>query len=150
MPVPVFERGICDADFLSNSADETRAFAEAFARALPDDSFVALGGDLGAGKTTFVKGVARGLGISEKVKSPSFNVMSVYVSPGGKRLAHIDAYRLGGDSEFESLMLDEIVPPPRCVCVEWWENVAGAVPSGAVKVFISSESESRRLIRVRV
>jgi len=111
----------------SDGADKTAAVAFEFARALPEDCLVTLSGDLGAGKTTFVKGLAAGLGVKETVKSPSFNICSVYDTADGRRLVHIDAYRLSAPEDFDNLLLDEIAPSPKVVCVEWPEAVAEAL-----------------------
>ena len=130
-------------DFLSESAEQTRLFASKFAKSLPSDSFIALSGDLGAGKTTFVKGLAEGLGITTTVKSPSFNVMLVYDRADGFNLVHIDAYRLGSSDDFENLMIDEIAPEPRCICVEWWSNIADCVPPDAYEVSLSIDPDTQ-------
>ncbi len=144
-----FEGEFFDADFISESAEQTRLFASSFAKVLPEDSFVALSGDLGAGKTTFVKGLAEGLGITAKVKSPSFNVMSVYEAPSGLTLVHIDAYRLNSAEDFDNLLVDEIAPLPRCVCVEWWSNVKECVPADAIEVCLSIEDSGAHRISVK-
>ncbi len=144
-----FEGEFFDADFISESAEQTRFFASSFAKTLPKDSFIALSGDLGVGKTTFVKGLAEGFGISAKVKSPSFNVMSVYDAPSGLKLVHIDAYRLGGAEDFDNLLIDEIAQPPRCVCVEWWSNVEECVPADAIEVALSIEDSGFHRINIR-
>ena len=89
-----------------------------------DDFSVALSGGLGAGKTAFVKCLARAKGITQKVKSPSFNICCVYDIPSGGKLVHVDAYRFADGARFEDLLLDEIAPSPRILCVEWAEIVA--------------------------
>lgn len=134
--------------FVSESAEQTRAFAADFAKSLGDDAFVVFSGDLGAGKTTFVKGMAEGFGITARVKSPSFNIMSLYDAPDGRKLAHIDAYRLEDPQNFENLALDEVAPPPRCVCVEWWQNVAEAIPQDAIKVEMSIDDDGNHIIKI--
>ncbi|WYJ07615.1 tRNA (adenosine(37)-N6)-threonylcarbamoyltransferase complex ATPase subunit type 1 TsaE [Opitutia bacterium KCR 482] len=136
------------ARFVSDSPEATRAFAAKFAKNLPDDAFVALSGDLGTGKTAFVKGIAEGLGISARVKSPSYNILSLYDAPDGRKLAHIDAYRLDSPEAFENLALDEVAPAPRCVCVEWWENVAECVPQEAIKIEMSILPDGRHAITI--
>ena len=144
-----FEGEFDNVDFLTDSAEQTRLFASKFAKTLSDDSFIALSGDLGTGKTTFVKGLAEGLGVKSTVKSPSFNVMSVYEVENGLTLVHIDAYRLTSPEDFENLLIDEIVPFPRCVCVEWWSNIADCVPPDAYEVSMSIEEDSRHRIKIR-
>ncbi len=140
---------VIEADFLSKSAEQTRLFAVDFAKKLSPDSFIAFSGDLGVGKTTFVKGLAEGLGVSAKIKSPSFNIMSVYESSSGVTLVHIDAYRLSSAEDFDNLLVDEIAQSPRCVCVEWWSNVAECVPPDAIEISMSIEEDDSHRILVR-
>ena len=115
---------------LCKSAAETAELAAAIARENPQ-AFIALVGDLGAGKTTFAKGLAKGLGISSAVKSPSYNVCLTY-SENGANFVHIDAYRLKSPADYEALLIDEIVPEPKMVCVEWPQIVAGALPEDTI------------------
>ena len=107
------------------SLEETSAVARAFLGVLGREGAVALSGDLGTGKTAFVKELAKHLGIRQTVKSPSFNVCCIYDIPDGGRLVHIDAYRFTDPSQYESLLVDEIAPEPRIVCVEWPELAEG-------------------------
>ncbi len=106
------------------SLESTDAVALSFARAAGGDFSLALSGGLGAGKTAFVKCLARAKGITQKVKSPSFNICCVYDIPAGGKFVHVDAYRFADGSRFEDLLLDEIAPSPRILCVEWAEIVA--------------------------
>ena len=78
---------------ITNSKEETMALARALAPRLPSGTTITFTGDLGAGKTTFVRGLAEGLGINEIVQSPTFNIMKIYLK-GNRPLIHIDAYRL--------------------------------------------------------
>ena len=115
------KKGYCSPSYVA-----TMEIAERFALELLPGSSIALCGDLGAGKTTFVKGIARGLGILETVKSPSFNICCIYEAPFGLRLVHVDAYRLKGAADFENLLLDEIAPEPKITCIEWPEILGDA------------------------
>ena len=109
------------------SLADTAYWAEQFLLSANSRDFsVALNGDLGTGKTTFVKALAKSLGITQTVKSPSFNICCIYDIPDGGKLVHIDAYRLSEPSQFDDLLIDEIAPSPRILCVEWAENVRGA------------------------
>lgn len=134
--------------FASSSAAEASEFAADFARTLPADFAISLSGDLGTGKTNFVKGIARGLGISETVKSPSFNVFCVYEIPAGGKLAHIDAYRLSSPEAFDYLLVDEVAPPPRILCVEWPEAVEPALPEIGARLAFSIGADGRHLVRL--
>ena len=102
----------------TRSADETVELARQLAETLPEQAVLALEGDLGAGKTTFVKGLAVRWGIKEPVTSPTFNIYNLY--QGERQLAHMDAYRLDEASHiWEELMLEELMRPPFCLAIEW-------------------------------
>ncbi|HEY1848382.1 MAG TPA: tRNA (adenosine(37)-N6)-threonylcarbamoyltransferase complex ATPase subunit type 1 TsaE [Opitutaceae bacterium] len=130
------------------SAGETQALAAAWCAELAPDCTVALHGDLGAGKTTFVQGLALGLGVAGPVTSPTFNIYALH--PGSARmLAHLDAYRLGSASEAEDLLLHEFLESPWCLAVEWPENVEGWLAEDALHLDLSIEADGRRLVRLR-
>ena len=101
--------------------EEMEALGAELANALPDNCLVALHGDLGSGKTTFVKGLARGLGVTHTVTSPTFNIFSLY--QGTRQLLHMDAYRLHEPSDLDALCIDEFIQPPFIIAIEWPENV---------------------------
>ncbi len=108
----------------TSSADETRALAVKLADLLPRDTTLALHGDMGVGKTTFVQGLAQGLGVPEHVTSPTFAIYSVYRG-SGRTLVHLDAYRLENEGQLEAILLDEFLVSPWILAVEWPERVAG-------------------------
>lgn len=114
----------------THSAEETRELAAQLGAALPAAATLALHGDLGVGKTTFVQGLARGLGVPGPVTSPTFNVFTLH--RGRVNLLHLDAYRLGSAREVEDLLLEDFMGPPWCLAVEWPEKVAGWLPTGAL------------------
>lgn len=116
---------------VTTSAEETHAIAEEFARALPPDTVLALHGDLGVGKTTFVQGLARGLGVSEPVTSPTFNIFTLYKG-GARTLVHMDAYRLESDRQLDALMLEDFLVSPWCLAIEWPEKIAAWIPQSAL------------------
>lgn len=116
---------------LTRSSEETQQIAEKLGAALPANSVLALHGDLGAGKTTFVKGLARGLGIHEMVTSPTFNIFTLHRGPE-KVFVHMDAYRLENADQVEGLMLDDFLIPPFYLAVEWPEKIAQWLPEGAL------------------
>ncbi|HYP18175.1 MAG TPA: tRNA (adenosine(37)-N6)-threonylcarbamoyltransferase complex ATPase subunit type 1 TsaE, partial [Opitutus sp.] len=91
------------AGIATASAQESQAVAEAFAATLPADITLALHGDLGVGKTTFVQGLARAFRIQEAITSPTFNIYSVHRGPA-RTLVHLDAYRLNSAAEIENLL----------------------------------------------
>jgi tRNA threonylcarbamoyladenosine biosynthesis protein TsaE len=107
-------------DLVTNSAAETEAAGENFGRGLRQGDLLLLEGDLGAGKTTFVRGVARGAGSPAHVASPTFQLVRIY--QGALQLAHIDLYRIEGDAELSDLGLEELLDQG-AVVVEWGERI---------------------------
>lgn len=116
------------------SEQETIAFAKEFACQLQGGSIVLLDGDLGAGKTCFVRGLCEGLGGDPRqVSSPTFAILQEYTIESGLTLIHIDAYRLSGEEELESIGWDEYVADQNVViAIEWPSNIASAIPSNAI------------------
>jgi tRNA threonylcarbamoyladenosine biosynthesis protein TsaE len=112
-------------------------------------TMVTLSGDLGAGKTTFVQEVARVLGITEHVTSPTFVIMKIYDLEGQafKRLIHMDAYRLKGKQHLKVLGWDDLVADPaNLIFIEWPEKIEGAIPQGARAITFGYSGEGRELI----
>lgn len=107
-------------DVVTNSAAETEAAGERFGRELRQGDLLLLEGDLGAGKTTFVRGVARGAGSPALVASPTFQLVRVY--PGRVQLAHVDLYRLENEAELLDLGLEELLDQG-AVVVEWGDRL---------------------------
>ncbi|MBL9190370.1 MAG: tRNA (adenosine(37)-N6)-threonylcarbamoyltransferase complex ATPase subunit type 1 TsaE [Opitutaceae bacterium] len=141
---------ICDrlrAGAVTASAEETQAIAAEFARALPPDSTLALHGNLGAGKTTFVQGLARGLGVTEHVTSPTFNIFTLHRGP--VHLLHLDAYRLESDREVEDLLLEDFLISPWCLAIEWPEKISAWLPAGALHLDLEITPDQRHSIRLR-
>ena len=136
-----------ESGVLCKSAAETRALAAKLAAWMGGKGTVALSGPLGAGKTVFAKGLAEGLGVREAVKSPSYNIL-FYYRGGAGYFAHIDAYRVNGPDDFESLLLDEVVPEPRLVCIEWPEKIGAALDPCAVRLEIIPCEDESRLVRL--
>lgn len=109
---------------ISNSPADTEALGEKFGRAARRGWVIALSGELGAGKTQFVKGVARGLGISARVHSPTFTLAAEY--DGGRLpLFHLDLYRLESAEQIRSAGLEEFLQPDGVAVIEWAERIAG-------------------------
>ncbi len=125
--------------FHSQSPDATLAAAGLLASALPDEGLVVvLSGPLGAGKTLFAKGVAQGLGVArEDVTSPTFAICSEYALAGGRKLAHLDGYRLESAGELESAGFLDLLAPGTIVLVEWGERFRDALPADRLEIEIS-------------
>ncbi len=124
------------AGITTESAEATRRLAAEFAATLPPDTTLALHGDMGVGKTTFVQGLAEGLGVHEHVTSPTFSIYTVYRGEG-RMLVHVDAYRLDRDDQMEGLLLDEFLVSPWVLAIEWPEKIAGWIPANARHVTLS-------------
>jgi len=129
------------------SAEETRALAAEFAATLPPDTTLALHGNLGVGKTTFVQGLARGLGITDAVTSPTFNIFTLH--RGRTRLVHLDAYRLETAQQVDDLLLSDFLESPWCLAVEWPEKIADWLPPGTLHLDLGIAAEERHTLRLR-
>jgi tRNA threonylcarbamoyladenosine biosynthesis protein TsaE len=136
------------AGVVTSDADATRALAARLAAALPPGTVLALHGDLGAGKTTFTQGLARGLGIRESVTSPTFNIFTLH-RDAGKTLLHLDAYRLDGGAQLEELMIDDFLIAPWWLVIEWPEKVADWVPADALHLELGITPDQRHSLRLR-
>jgi tRNA threonylcarbamoyladenosine biosynthesis protein TsaE len=117
---------------ITHSAESTEELAKEFAQLLPADTTLALEGDLGVGKTTFVRGLVKGFGITEDITSPSFSLLNVY--KGKRMIFHVDAYRLTQASSFDDLMIWDAAVSPWNVIVEWPEKVAARLPRSLWKL----------------
>ena len=135
-------------EYISNSPTETEALGEALAARLTAGTVVAFTGDLGAGKTAFTRGLARGLGVPDRVTSPTFTIVNEY--EGGRMpLFHFDMYRLGGEEELFDIGWDDYLARGGVCAVEWSENVAGALEGDEVRVDIRRGAhDQQRIISV--
>jgi tRNA threonylcarbamoyladenosine biosynthesis protein TsaE len=131
----------------TTSAADTQSLAAELAEALPPDMTLALHGNLGAGKTTFVQGLARGLGVTAPVTSPTFSIYSIY--PGRFGLVHLDAYRLETEREIDDLLLEDFLTPPFCLAVEWPEKIAAWIPAGALHLDLGITADRQHTLRLR-
>ena len=136
------------AEYVTNSPEETEALGRRLGEKLSPGAVVAFTGDLGAGKTAFTRGLARGLGISERVTSPTFTIVNEY--EGGRLpLFHFDLYRLGSADELFDIGWEDYLARGGVCAVEWSENAAGALEEDAVRVDIRrGEGDSRRVITI--
>lgn len=132
---------------LTHSAAETEAIAERLGATFRGGEVVLLRGELGAGKTAFVRGLARGLGADPfEVASPTFVLMTSY--PGRLTLHHVDLYRLGGQADRE-LGLEELPGPRGVLAIEWPERLSFVPWSRIVEVDLEHAGEDARRIQVR-
>lgn len=137
----IFDR--LHAGIVSRSAEQTQAVAAEFALALPLEATVALHGDLGVGKTTFVQGMALAYGIAEPVTSPTFTLYSLYA--GTRLLAHLDAYRLSNAAQMDTLLVEDFLRSPYCLAIEWPERIPEWIPKEALHLVLGIEPGGHRL-----
>lgn len=141
---------ICDrlrAGLTTGSAEETQDLAAEFAGELPTDVTLALHGNLGVGKTTFVRGLARGFGIKTPVTSPTFSIYSMH--RGTRLLVHLDAYRLESPQQIEDLLLEDFLTTPYCLAIEWPEKIAAWIPAHAWHLDLGIAPDERHTLRLR-
>ena len=130
------------AIFISKSREQTEQFVTEYAKTLKPYDVVLLDGDMGAGKTVFAKGVARGLGIEEGVTSPTYAYMNDYDG----RLFHYDCYRIESVAQAENLGLADYFEMGGVCLVEWAQNIAPLLPKKVKRVCIRNVSENEREI----
>ena len=133
---------------MSKSVAETESIAADLARTLAPGSAIALHGNLGAGKTQFVRGLLKGLGGNVRtVSSPTYVLLNIY--EGGRlTVYHLDAYRVGGAEDFEGIGFGELLEQGGVVVVEWADRVAELMPADAIHVRIEHAGETKRRITV--
>ena len=123
------------AEFFSNNEIETEALGERLAKSIPGGAVIAMYGDLGAGKTAFVRGMARGLNLDCRVSSPTFTIVNEY--EGGRLpLFHFDMYRLGSSDELFDIGWEDYLAREGVCAVEWSENVEDALEGDTIRIDI--------------
>ncbi len=127
--------------FVTRSAAETIELGRALASQLEHGDVIAFYGDLGAGKTTMIKGIAAGLGVPEVVRSPSFVIVTEYA--GRLPVYHIDLYRLNENSDFGAIGLDSYIEGEGICLIEWAERAEKVLPDRAIRVRMSVEGQGR-------
>lgn len=133
-------------EIITHTPEETELVGKALAKTLTSGSVVALYGDLGAGKTAFVRGMARGLGSSDRVTSPTFTIVNEY--SGTLELFHFDMYRLRSSDELFDIGWEDYLARGGVCVVEWSENVSDAFDGSETKVTIDKLTETDRKITV--
>ncbi len=140
---------------LTNSADETRALGASLVKALKQTNIIALHGELGSGKTTFVQGLAKELGIKKRITSPTFiivrkyEVRSMNYEGGFENLYHIDLYRLEDDAQMNNLGLSEIIEDSgNLVVIEWAEKMGELLSKHRIDVRFEYLDEGKRKISI--
>lgn len=141
-------------EIVTTSAEETQKFAEEFAQKVKPGEIITLSGELGAGKTTFVQGFAQGLGITQRIISPTFIIMRTYsISSPKSRVSnfyHIDLYRTATEKDLEGLGLKDIFADPSAITViEWPERLGNNFPKKNWDICIENLDENKRKIVVK-
>jgi tRNA threonylcarbamoyladenosine biosynthesis protein TsaE len=139
-------------DIISHSPDQTRALGTQLGRLLSPGDVVLLGGQIGAGKTTFTQGLARGLRVQEPTQSPTFTLVTEHAARAHDtptRLYHIDLYRLSGVEEAEGFGLDDYLADTAAIAaIEWPERAAAAMPPEHLLVELGYVADTKRQLRV--
>lgn len=131
----------------SRSDSETEQFAEKLARLLPRGAVIAMHGNLGAGKTVFARGFARGLGIAEAVSSPTYTIIQEYKLPDGY-LYHMDLYRIPDSASALGFGIDEFLNDKRSYAlIEWPERIADILPPEALHLQLIHTGENTRILK---
>lgn len=131
-----------------NSEQEMLAFGEHFAKKAgpAGNTVIELIGDVGTGKTTFVRGLAKGLGVKEPVTSPSFTISKSYALPSGDNLIHYDFYRLSDPGLMADDLAENINNPQNIVIIEWGESISNLLPPDHLTIKINYAENGREII----
>lgn len=127
-----------------NSDDDMREFGQTIGRRLRGGETIELIGDVGAGKTTFTKGLALGMNIVEPIQSPTYTINRMYETPHGLRLAHYDFYRLHEAGIMSDELHETLREPTTVTVVEWADVVSGVLPEDRLAIRIVADSETSR------
>ena len=136
-------------EFITSSEEETENIGKKLAMSLSKGDSVLLRGNLGAGKTVFSRGFARGLGITEPVSSPTYTIVQEYELPDGGRLYHLDLYRISGVNAALAFGVDEFLDDPQGISlIEWPDRIDGILPENAICVEIEHLSDCKRRLTI--
>lgn len=141
-----------DKKYITNSAQETQNIGQELAKRLKPGDFIALFGELGGGKTTFVQGLVRGLGINKRIISPTFIILRQYKIPDkSSNFYHIDLYRINMEKyEVPELGLDEIIKEKKdIIAVEWAEKMGNLLPENRREISFEYIGDNKRRISIR-
>lgn len=133
-----------------DSVSATQHFASEMATTINEACVIAMNGNLGSGKTTFTQGFARGMGVEEKVGSPTFKLVSQY---HGKhlKLNHVDCYRLENEHEFFNIGGEEYLDPENAITIiEWSEKIEKIIPPDAIKIEFNRDSKNTDMRTLKI
>jgi len=135
------------AGIQTHSPEETEAVAAQLVPTLDGEAVLALHGDLGAGKTTFVRGLARACGWEGDVTSPTYNIFSLYRAPQ-RLIVHMDAYRLESAAAMDALMLEDFLAPPYVLAIEWAGNISEWLPKNTSHLKMTNNTDGSHSIQL--
>ena len=133
-------------EFITYSPEESIALAENIGKLLRAGDCIAYYGDLGAGKTTFTRGLAKGMGLPDEVSSPTFAIVNEYHGKGRLSLYHFDMYRIESSDELETTGFYDYPLEESVFAVEWSENIEDAFPENVIRIIISRVDDDTRKI----
>jgi tRNA threonylcarbamoyladenosine biosynthesis protein TsaE len=139
-------------EIITSSFKQTQELGEKFAQTLQGGAIIALHGDLGSGKTTFTQGVAKGLGLSQPIVSPTFILMREYRidKQGLETLYHIDLYRTESERDAKGLGIEDVFADKEgVVLVEWPEKMGNLLPEKRIDIFFEYLSETERKVLIK-
>jgi|GEM_PF-443017 len=134
--------------FVAPTIADTQAIAEVMGRVVHGGEVIELTSDLGGGKTTFMKGFARGMGVTEVVQSPTFNICLIHKGTKDRELHHFDFYRLNEPGIMRAELAESLAQPNAVVAIEWSDIVHDILPTDRVTVKISVPEEEKRVITI--
>lgn len=132
--------------YLTTSVEETKRLAEKFAKRLKGDEVIGLTGELGAGKTSFIQGLSRGLSVAKNiyVSSPTFTILKIY--PGDFTIFHFDFYRLNSQDELTDIGFDDYLKEEGIAVIEWADKFRESLPRGFIEIKFEVVDENSRRI----
>lgn len=134
-------------EIISKSPEQTEEIGEKIGKLLKKKDIIALSGDLGAGKTAFTRGVARGVGFTGRVTSPTFAIVNEYMSENDM-IYHFDMYRITNSEELYNIGFDDYLNSDGILIIEWSENVLEALPKEIIFIDIKNIDENTRKLTV--
>jgi tRNA threonylcarbamoyladenosine biosynthesis protein TsaE len=146
--LPIVETRTLVQRWLSEDDCDALAVKLASSQAL-GDAFIALHGDLGAGKTTFVRHLLRALGIGSRIKSPTYAVVEPHEAPGGLAIFHFDFYRFSDPHEWDDAGFRDIFAGPGLKLAEWPDNAAGRIPLADLAINIEAMTDDTRTVTLQ-
>lgn len=128
------------ADYITNNVSETEKIGFSLGKSVKDGAVIAMFGDLGAGKTAFTRGFAKGMGIDADVSSPTFALVNEYRS-SNRALYHFDMYRISGWDDLYSTGYFDYLDAGNCLIIEWSENIEAILPDDCIRVTITKTDD---------